>query len=392
MEQIHRLPAHGDGQRLRNRLGADAVQRGFLLINHEPRLGLVVLDIPIRIHDAGRALKNLNRLAREGVAGFLGRPVNLGDECLQHRRPRWHFRHRDPCAKLRGNRCHPRSHALGDVVTLRLAFAFGYEVHLNVRDVRSAAHEVMPHQTVEVEWRRYARVNLIIRDLWLGANGGGDFTRGLRGAFEGAAFGHVEDNLELALVVERQHLHLHPADAHQRHRCEQQAHDAREKNPAPLRLGNHRPHETAIELGKKIFGMLGMQMDVSRFGGTRRAFHKPGILFAPAQNADARPRRNNERDEHGPEHCRARADRNRAHVWPHQTADERHGQHRGDHGKRCENRGVADFTHGLDRDGGPVATFVLRQMKMADDVFDDDDGIVYENPNGKDQCEQRDAI
>ena len=72
--------------------------------------------------------------------------------------------------------------------------------------------KVMPHQSVEIEWRRHAGVNLVIGHFRFDADGGGDFARGLRGAFQRAAFGHVQDDLELALVVERQHLHLHPAE------------------------------------------------------------------------------------------------------------------------------------------------------------------------------------
>ena len=79
-----------------------------------------------------------------------------------------------------------------------------------------------------------ARVNLIVRHLRFDADGGGDFARALRGVFQRAAFGHVEDDLKLALVVERQHLDLHPADAHQRHGAEQQADDAREKKHSAI--------------------------------------------------------------------------------------------------------------------------------------------------------------
>ena len=55
MEEIDRLAADGDAQRLRNRLGADAVQRGLFLVDDEARLRLVGLDIPIDIDHARRA-------------------------------------------------------------------------------------------------------------------------------------------------------------------------------------------------------------------------------------------------------------------------------------------------------------------------------------------------
>ena len=157
-------------------------------------------------------------------------------------------------------------------------------------------------------------------------------------------------------------------------------------------LGNHRLHETAVELGEEILGMLGMQMRLAGLGGAGRAFGQAGIFFAPAQNPNARPGRDDERDEQGPKHRRAGTDRNRPHVRPHQSADKRHRQHRRNHRERGEDGGIADFAHGLDGDGGPVAALVLRQMKMADDVLDHDDGVVHQNADGEDQREERDAI
>ena len=235
VQQIHRFTAHRDGKCLGNRLGADAVQRGLFLVNHEPHLRLVGFDIPIRVHDAGRVVENVDDFVRQRVAAFLVRPINFGDQRLQHRRAGRHFGDGDARAEFRRNLRHARTDAFGDVVALRLAFAFGHEIDLDVGHVRAAPHEVMAHQAVEIERRRHARVNLIIRHFRFGAHGGGNFARGLRGAFERAAFRHVENDLELALVVERQHFHLHPADADQRHRAKQQADDAREKNPTPLR-------------------------------------------------------------------------------------------------------------------------------------------------------------
>ncbi len=91
----------------------------------------------------------------------------------------------------------------------------------------------MAHQAVEVEGRGHAGIDLVIRDLRFNPHGGRNFARGLGGPFQRAAFRHVEDDLELALVVERQHLHFDPTDAHQGHRTEQQPHDTRQKQVAP---------------------------------------------------------------------------------------------------------------------------------------------------------------
>ncbi len=228
VQQIHRLAAHGDFQRLRNRLRADAVQRRLFLVYHEFDLRLVGLDIPVRVHDAGRVVENINDLLRQLQTVLLGRPVNFSDQGLQHRRAGRHFGHGNPCAKFRGDFRHARTHPLGDVVALRLAFVFRHEVDLQIRHVRATPHEVVAHEAVEIERRRDAGVNFVIRHLWFGADGGGDFPRGLRGAFQRTAFRHVQDDLKFALVVERQHFHLHPADINQRHGDEQQ-HDERRR-------------------------------------------------------------------------------------------------------------------------------------------------------------------
>ena len=94
------------------------------------------------------------------------------------------------------------------------------------------AHEVVAHQAIEVERGGDARINLVIRHFRLDAHGGGDLAGGLGGLLQRAAFGHVKDDLKFALVVEGQHLHLHPADAHQGHGRQQQHHDAGQKGVA----------------------------------------------------------------------------------------------------------------------------------------------------------------
>ena len=90
---------------------------------------------------------------------------------------------------------------------------FWKEVHLDVRDVRALAQKIMAHESVEIIWRGDAGVDLVIGHFRFRADGGGDFARGLRGAFERAALGHVQDHLELALVIEREHFHSSPSRA-----------------------------------------------------------------------------------------------------------------------------------------------------------------------------------
>jgi hypothetical protein len=84
------------------------------------------------------------------------RSVNFGDERLQHRRPGRHFGDRDARAKRFAMAATRGRMRFGDVVALRLALVLGHEIHLDVRHVRAAPHEVMPHESVEIERRRHA--------------------------------------------------------------------------------------------------------------------------------------------------------------------------------------------------------------------------------------------
>ena len=110
------------------------------------------------------------------------------------------------------------------------------------------------------------------------------------------------------------------------------------------------------------------------------------------QNPDAGPRRDDERDGQREKHRRARTNRNWPHVRSHQTADKRHRQNRGNHRKRGQDGRVADFADGFNRDVVPLPPFVGRQVEMADNVFDHDDGVVHEDADGKNQREERDAV
>ena len=133
---------------------------------------------------------------------------------MQHRRTRRDFSHSDARAVFGRDGCNPRADPLGDVVALRLALALGHKVDLQVRNVSATTHEIVSHQAVEVERRGDTRINLIVRHFRLDPNSGSDLAGSLGCLLQRTAFGHVKNNLKLALVVERQHLHFYKADAH----------------------------------------------------------------------------------------------------------------------------------------------------------------------------------
>ena len=112
----------------------------------------------------------------------------------------------------------------------------------------------------------------------------------------------------------------------------------------------------------------------------------------PAHEALRRPGRDDKGDQQGKDHGRRCADRYRAHVWPHQSAHHRHRQDCRDYGERRQDGRVADFVdrfHG-DIAKGPVP--VLRHAPVPDDILNDDDGIVDQDPDGKNEGKQSDAV
>ena len=209
MEQAHVRARHGHLERRGHLLGRDAVQRGLLLVHLEPLLGLVVLDVPVHVHHAVGLREDVLDLPGEGDLLSLIGPVDLGHQRLKHRRAGRHLGHLDARAVGLGDPVNARAHALGDVVALGLAVALGREVDLDVGHVRAAAHEVVAHQTVEVVGRGGPDVHLVVGHLRHGADVVADLARDGGGLLQRRALGHVDDDLELALVVERQHLDHH---------------------------------------------------------------------------------------------------------------------------------------------------------------------------------------
>ena len=106
------------------------------------------------------------------------------------------------------------------------------QVHLQVGEVRCAAQEVVPHQAVEVVRRRRAGVALHVDDARDRFSTSARASRRPRGLLERRALGHVDDHLELALVVERQHLDRDDAERHERHRASSRTRHAGEKEAA----------------------------------------------------------------------------------------------------------------------------------------------------------------
>ena len=126
MQQINGLATDRDAQRLRDRLGADAIERGLFFINDEARARLVVFEIPINVHHSLRIGEDLAHVLGQGMAGGFVGAVKFGDERLQHRRSRRHLGNGDARTEFLRDLGYARTHALGDVVALRAALVFAH--------------------------------------------------------------------------------------------------------------------------------------------------------------------------------------------------------------------------------------------------------------------------
>jgi hypothetical protein len=166
-------------------------------------------DVPVGVDHAGSLLEERFDLRGHRHPARRIRPIDFGDEGLQRGRPRRHFRHLDGRAELFRDRNQPFPHASGNIVALRRAFALRYEVHLQIGEAGSPSQKVMPDEAVEIVGTRYAHVLLDVDDGLILHDGRRQRRRDARRRLERRALGHVDHDLELALVVERHHLQLH---------------------------------------------------------------------------------------------------------------------------------------------------------------------------------------
>src|SRR5687768_10996376 len=148
---------------------------------------------------------------------------------------------------LHGNLLNRRTNSFGYLMTLSLPIAFWNEVYLNVGDVGTAPQKIMADQTVEVIGRGGADIHLIIGHFRNTAHIVRNLTRHRGGLFERRAFGHINNHLKLALVIERQHLYTHELQSHQTERQKQQQSNQRQKTVTPARFMNQPAHETPVD-------------------------------------------------------------------------------------------------------------------------------------------------
>ena len=147
----------------------------------------------------------------------------------------------------------------------------------------------MPHQAVEIVRRGGAHVGLQIDHLRLVERGAGQRIGGARGLFERGSVGHVHDHLELALVVERQHLDFDELEVDQRDGAEQQEHDAAQESPAQRRPVQDGAHHAAVQAREAVLlfavgaePWLGFRIRTAAHGVTTKATSSEKTIAALA--------------------------------------------------------------------------------------------------------------
>src|ERR1035437_5695851 len=223
-------------QRARDIGGRDSMQRCLIEIHVQRVLGLRILNVPVHIHDSGSLLKDLFDLRGQFDLAFVIGAVD--------------FRDLDARTERLGNLIQFRAQAARDFVTLSFAVVPRQQVDLNVGLVGLAAQEVMPHEAVEVVGAGCAGIYLVIGDFGLLAEIAAERLRYTRRLLEGSSVGHVDDDLEFALVVEGEHFYSHPFQRHEGNCGEQEHDDSTEKHPAATGIPYQRVHHAAIEIGR----------------------------------------------------------------------------------------------------------------------------------------------
>src|SRR5262249_13406407 len=97
-----------------------------------------------------------------------------------------------------------------------------------------------------------AGINLIVGHLGFYSDRSGNLVGCLGGAFECAAFGHINDNLKLVLFVDGEHFHFYPTDTDQRDCAKERRGNRNKIKPAPPATRYERLHQTPINPRKAI--------------------------------------------------------------------------------------------------------------------------------------------
>ncbi len=347
----------------------------------EPGRGLAIGVIDI--DDEGDGFEDLLHFLRHGEPGGLIRPVDLGEQSGEHRRPGRHLHHLEHAARGQGERLEPAAEIERDGVAGAPALGLGREHEVQPAEPGRLPRVIVTDQAVEVEG--FGRAGIELERAELGQRLG-DARRGEElalGILEARPGGEVDEHAHLRLVVEGQQLHRHVLGIEEEADGDGGRTDQEEEDEGAALGGEHRPGDGAVEPPQSPLAMaMGM-------GLGRRGAQGMGV-FALRRELHHQPRRDDHGDEEGEQHRRRGIGRDGRHVGPHQAGDEEHRQKRGDHGEGSDHGRVADLGHRLDRrlDARPA----VPHRPVPRDVLHHHDRVIDQDADGEDEGEERDAV
>ena len=313
------------------------------------------------------------------TSAFGGRAINFCNDGGKHRRARRHLDHFDVGIKARADCLQCRAHPGSNVMTLVVAMMLVEQVNLNITDMAAGAQIVLTHQAVEVNRRGGTRVGLIILYLRHCTQEQTQLLQHSSRALHRGACGHINNDLKLRFVIERQHFQYNPA----KHRHQDRRPDQREDN---------QPHDKAVthafflikQRGKNTF----KKEAETALNGTAMGFGSVSAFRLRAFHPQTRePGRHHKRNGQRQQHTHTGVDRNRAHIRAHQTGYKGHGQQGGDDRECGQNGRASDFIDGPRNN--VFQCFIRVEILMAMYVLDHHDGVIHQNADGENQCEQR---
>jgi hypothetical protein len=161
-------------------------------------------------------------------------------------------------------------------VALGSALFGGQQIHLDVSLIRLLSQKIVADEAVEVEWAGTSGVDLVIRNFGLADKILCQRLSDARGLLQRSSVGHVDDHLELAFVIERQHLDEHQAERDQRAGDEEQQDHRSQKGPAIARVFDEPAHQAPIQAGEPTFLLRRKRVRAAQMFVAQQAHGGPG--------------------------------------------------------------------------------------------------------------------
>jgi hypothetical protein len=192
------------------------MELGRLLVDREAQAFGRPAEAHVSVDDEVDRLERFAHFGREVAPAFSVRPVDLGDERREHRRPGGNLDHLERRPRRQRKVVEPAANVEGDRVARPVALRLVEEVDREVALFGVGADVIVAHQAVEVERRRRPGIGLNRHELRQVLQPLGRRHQGAVGVLEARPMRQVEDDLDFRLVVERQKLHPHVLGGEQR--------------------------------------------------------------------------------------------------------------------------------------------------------------------------------